>query len=894
MKKLLCLLMTAVLLLSTVVVTFHAADVDVKDEGVGIYRSIPALNISRVVQSGDRDCHWCSMLTMIGYVIGDYSYNSYSTNYRKAGTDYSSYNDALSQKYKIRSASYYADSDLSIFPVKLAQKTRLNTNSDSTYEFFYNQLKMGRPLCVYSGTHASVIIGYKENSSKTLDSSGFIMMEVKKDGSYWSNSTSYYNTYANNPQVDGAASPMTCYVTFKSWLSYTKSSSTLTSVTYPLEYVALQPEDIGSDFYAHITTSSNPYLAVSADNTNNVLLSTLTYSNYQEWRFQKDSDNAYKITNVKTGTCLDVKGGKAEKGTNIQVYNSNNSSAQRWYILKNEGGYRLVPKVDPSTTMDIQDGTIASGTNIQIWNNQNTSDAQRFSITKTLHPSTNLGQRFTANIISSKSDLFISANTSGNVFIDSASGDGYQEWIFERQEDNSYEIKNVKLNKCLDVYNRDTANGTNIQVYNDNNSMAQRWYLVADGTDYCLVPKINVDGAIDITGNNMTEGTNIQEYKRNNSDAQKFYLDYLDCNPDVLEESNGHRYEYYDLNTTWHLAEKFCERKGGHLVTITSEEENELVHSIINKSAWLGGSNYGTDTKWYFVNNEPMTYQRWKQSEPTNGSEHYMMMYYSGDYAKQWNDVSETYTTGFVCEYDDLISLNSYVPLQTVSVDGKSYEVYEESTDWQTAKKICEKKGGSLVVIDSDIENNTIKELIQCSSKKEFWIGITDIDREAVWKNVFGDAQTYTNWNTGEPNNGLRAENYCIIKKDDGKWNDTLGIANQFRSIGFICEYDYEKSIETTAPSEPQEEETVEPPIPTPTEPVILDILGDADGDGEVTAVDVAQVTRACAHINTGIDKDILMNADVDGNGILEVIDATHIQRYLARQQTPYAIGHKK
>lgn len=67
-------------------------------------------------------------------------------------------------------------------------------------------------------------------------------------------------------------------------------------------------------------------------------------------------------------------------------------------------------------------------------------------------------------------------------------------------------------------------------------------------------------------------------------------------------------------------------------------------------------------------------------------------------------------------------------------------------------------------------------------------------------------------------------------------------------------------------------------------------ILGDADGDGEVTMVDVTIIQRACANMNTGIDTAVLMNADVDGSGALEIIDATWIQRHLAKMGTPYVI----
>ena len=76
--------------------------------------------------------------------------------------------------------------------------------------------------------------------------------------------------------------------------------------------------------------------------------------------------------------------------------------------------------------------------------------------------------------------------------------------------------------------------------------------------------------------------------------------------------------------------------------------------------------------------------------------------------------------------------------------------------------------------------------------------------------------------------------------------------------------------------------------------PVKAAILGDADGDGTVTSVDVTYIQRSIARINTGIAEDVLMNGDVDGNGKLEITDATYIQRFLAKMETSYAIGKAK
>lgn len=72
--------------------------------------------------------------------------------------------------------------------------------------------------------------------------------------------------------------------------------------------------------------------------------------------------------------------------------------------------------------------------------------------------------------------------------------------------------------------------------------------------------------------------------------------------------------------------------------------------------------------------------------------------------------------------------------------------------------------------------------------------------------------------------------------------------------------------------------------------PVTTKILGDTDGDGEVTSVDATFVQRVLAFMPTPdiIDEDA---GDVDRNGELEIIDATMIQRYIAEFSIPYPIG---
>ena len=67
--------------------------------------------------------------------------------------------------------------------------------------------------------------------------------------------------------------------------------------------------------------------------------------------------------------------------------------------------------------------------------------------------------------------------------------------------------------------------------------------------------------------------------------------------------------------------------------------------------------------------------------------------------------------------------------------------------------------------------------------------------------------------------------------------------------------------------------------------------IGDANGDGTVDDIDATIVQRYDAHFKVPYDMATLMNADVDGDGELTIVDATFIQRYAVGVPTPYAIG---
>lgn len=114
-------------------------------------------------------------------------------------------------------------------------------------------------------------------------------------------------------------------------------------------------------------------------------------------------------------------------------------------------------------------------------------------------------------------------NDDNNVSMRSETGNANQVWKFERQNDGSYKIINCKDNRVLDVQNGESKNGTNVQVYDSNDTNAQRWYILGESASYYLKSKCG-ECVLDVTGGGSDDGTNIQVWGKNDTSSQKFQI----------------------------------------------------------------------------------------------------------------------------------------------------------------------------------------------------------------------------------------------------------------------------------------------------------------------------------------------------------------------------------
>ena len=216
----------------------------------------------------------------------------------------------------------------------------------------------------------------------------------------------------------------------------------------------------------------------------------------ERWRFDRQSDGSYKITNLKDGLILDDQNFGNTDGNNVIVAASNDSDAQRWYIYNGTSGYIFVPKCAPDRCLDVEGGGTADNTNVRIWIKNNTS-AQEFSIWRISTPAiSNIGDDFYAGIIHTKNWKPLS-NIGDNVCFKDLESNSQTLWYFKQSYDGSYIIKSVYDGKALTaVENQDRGNVTTAPY---TGTLNQKWYVLGESGEYKLRPVSSSELVLDLS-----------------------------------------------------------------------------------------------------------------------------------------------------------------------------------------------------------------------------------------------------------------------------------------------------------------------------------------------------------------------------------------------------------
>ena len=368
--------------------------------------------------------------------------------------------------------------------------------------------------------------------------------------------------------------------------------------------------DLGQDFYARIVNKSNGLQLFNQDD-DNVTAQPESNAIHQIWHFERLENSFYKITSARNGNSLDVLNYGAESGANVQAVPYAGNSAQTWSVHAVDGGYLI----GAQCTLCVLDTGGSGGGNAYMceeWRNEN----QLFAIQK---------------IETFKLDI--------NAKLDGRDSGTLEDYATVDIHINGASVANDRTDYC-----ESHSFGTTYEIRDIRPKDGYAYDGICDGS--------SIVGTI---GPLETTEVRLAFSKVDTSGI-----------PAASKEGkfNGSAYRYYSEPVTWYVAKRFCEEQGGHLVTITSAEENEFVSGLCDGApAWIGASS-NSERAWKWVTGEPFAYDAFGEGEPNNalgnseGGENYVE-----SRKGVWNDNIGMEKQPFIWENEE-----AYVPVTGVKL----------------------------------------------------------------------------------------------------------------------------------------------------------------------------------------------------------------------------------
>lgn len=475
--------------------------------------------------------------------------------------------------------------------------------------------------------------------------------------------------------------------------------------TYRVYFVVAEKCNFGDKFSARIKNIGTGCYITNKDSK--IVGTPESGYNNQIWFFNKYSDGSYTIMSQLDGLMMDVSYiDDPPAGADVHAWESTGKWNQRFNIYYLDDAFYIRPANTKTLVVDMGAG---EPYNVACYNLSRNAGQQKYRFDMVGmgdYIPYGLGDEFYAQLRCQGTNLYVT-NQSGNVAGAAATADDSQIWKFMRQSNGAYVIQNTLDGSYIDVENSNDANKTNFLSYNEyTGNRNQQFYFYEMDNAFYIKPLISNTRVMDMQS---TAPYNVALWDKGNDwGPQKFDVIKVSHSDDNMSKPvetsyfKGHKYELYNESMTWESAKLFCEKKGGHLVTISDEKENEFVNGMrcrnlstdYQQSIWLGGSDTANEGTWSWITGEPFTYSNWEPNEPNGGtSQNYLQMYSSGN----WDDVQNEAGRFVLCEYDSVQPKLTPVASSLSLSDNIGFNIYMQISD-----DVLSDDGAMMIITNSD------------------------------------------------------------------------------------------------------------------------------------------------------------------------------------------------
>lgn len=237
------------------------------------------------------------------------------------------------------------------------------------------------------------------------------------------------------------------------------------------------------------------------------------------------------VTYPNNSICADIRSFSDADGAVAQIYTQAETFAQCFYIAQKDNGYYTIQNMSSRKMLTAETMPATVGTGVQQFSASGSAN-QEFKFYLTENGSyvirSNAGENLVLDVTGgkvqngTKLQLYRYNGTVAQQFL-------LKQWNLPGIETDIKEAvyriyPAYAPNVTLDVSGGSVAKGANIQIYTSNLSIAQEWRIVKEGEWYRIISEKS-DMCVDISGGSRAKGTNIQQWTLNTGNGQlyRFY-----------------------------------------------------------------------------------------------------------------------------------------------------------------------------------------------------------------------------------------------------------------------------------------------------------------------------------------------------------------------------------
>ena len=313
-------------------------------------------------------------------------------------------------------------------------------------------------------------------------------------------------------------------------------------------------------------------------NGTNVCITTIVPEAGQEWKFKKvlpfePTGGMFTITLSSSGKVMDVAGGSAKSGANLQVYKANGTPAQTYLLKKvGYGGLYTITNIANRNNIHVLHRSTAAGTNVQMYKQVQNETAQMFRFEST----GNKVNGHTEFRIYSAAGALIGTSGS-NVEVTSEDTGWYLSAVKDSEAAASFSsgfyriVPVADTNMAVDIAGASMDDGAKAQLYKYNGSGAQIFNLQTTSDGYVKFMNLNSGAVLSVANGSKKNGTLVRQWTNNDTYAVKWkivptgdgdgsvYLRFYDTNyalhMPTARPTSGRQLNIYSLN--YKSTEKF-------------------------------------------------------------------------------------------------------------------------------------------------------------------------------------------------------------------------------------------------------------------------------------------------------------------------------------------------